>query len=135
MDETTQFELLVPETRITISTMEEAMLFIVQSIDEKLRPDLDRNLTEVKAEARCMVLVVSENYNIKERELVYKEKNLTAFMIGSKDNGGDGCPGYSASISSPWGRKRIEKIVNRTGKCQKDNRGCPTSGIGNQRTS
>lgn len=54
------FEPIVPETWITISALEEATLLAIQSTEEQLRPDLDRDLTETKAEARNVVPMVSK---------------------------------------------------------------------------
>lgn len=53
------FEPLVPETRITISAIEESTLFAIQSTEEKFRPDLDRDLSDIKTEARGVVPMVS----------------------------------------------------------------------------
>lgn len=49
---------MVPEMRITISVLEEATLFVIQSTDEQLRPDLDCDLTEIKAEKISVVPLV-----------------------------------------------------------------------------
>lgn len=58
----TPFEPLVPETRIIISVLEDAMLFLSQSTEGKFCLDLDRDLVDVKADIKCMVPAVSEYY-------------------------------------------------------------------------
>lgn len=65
-DEKIPFKPLVLETRITIYTMEEFTLFAIQSTEGKCRPDLDRDLADVKAEARGVVPVVSKKCISKE---------------------------------------------------------------------
>lgn len=60
------FEPLVQKTSITISTMEESTLFIIQSMEKKLRPYLDRDLSYVKIEAREVVPMVSKKCMLKE---------------------------------------------------------------------
>lgn len=108
------FEPLVPETRITISTMEEATLFAIQSTEEQLRPDLDRDLTEIKAEARCVVPIVSENSNTKEKQ-VDTNTNPSVCIAGRKGDGRDGDASHSIGFPSPLGRKRIEEGADTAG--------------------
>lgn len=94
------FEQLMPETQITISTMEKATLFTIQSTKEKLRFDLDCDLTEIKAGARCVVPMVSENYNTKKRKFDI-DTNLIVCMEGSKGNGRDGDSSHCTGCPSP----------------------------------
>lgn len=70
----TPFEPLVPETRISISALEDVSLFSIQSSEEKFRPDLDRDLADVKAEAREVVPMVSGNENNKDMCLIIRRK-------------------------------------------------------------
>lgn len=108
---------MVPETRITISTMEEATLFAIQSTDEKLCHDLDRELTEVKAEARCVVPVESENCNTKERKFD-TDTNPIVCMEGNKGNGRDGDSSHRIGFPSPLGQKRIEESADTDAQCK-----------------
>lgn len=62
------FNPLVPETRITISALEEAALFSIQSTEEKFHADLDRDLTEIKAEARNVVPMVRKNNHYQDEQ-------------------------------------------------------------------
>lgn len=56
----------MPETRITISTIEKSILFAIQSTEKKFRPDLDRDLSDVKTEVRELVSMVSQKCILKE---------------------------------------------------------------------
>lgn len=60
------FEPLILETQITISTLEESTMFAIQSTEEKFHPDLDRDLSDVKTEAREVLPMVSRKYICKE---------------------------------------------------------------------
>lgn len=70
------FEPLVPETRIVISALEEATLFNIQSTEEKFHADLDRDLSEIKAEARNAVPMVRKIYSTK----VNKKKKVIPIL-------------------------------------------------------
>lgn len=66
--ESETFEPLVPETRIVISALEEATLFTIQTTEEHLRPDLDRDISEIQADARDVVPMVRGNTLKKNEE-------------------------------------------------------------------
>lgn len=111
------FEPLVPETWITISAVEDATLFVIPSTGEKFFPDLGCDLADVKADAKCVVPVVSEYYKIIEKMLYNANTKAIVSVSSGEGDGRDGCLSHCIGLTGAWDRKRPKESANTIAKC------------------